>query len=229
MRVTASLRRSLRSPALLLVGLAGCPGDDAGTDPTAATTDEATSAATTEAGDTDATTDDPGPTSDTGQDAESSEGGDTTTGGGVDNPCGDVTISSGEPFSLDFGAAGSFSYEGDTQSCQMAGIHTGMWMGPDGTSLSFSGMSADPLTETQVGSIVNLIEVRWERSSGLKNGQADRFSAPSATAIVVEGGPFGAAAFMDPVKLCIYDVAEMNNINTGETATFPGPLGVACN
>ena len=163
-------------------------------------------------------------------DGDSGDGdsGDGDTGN-PDNPCGDISLGSGDPFTLDFGDVGTFTYEGGMPVCQMAGIHSGVWDGPDSTRFRFSGMSSTPLAETTTGTVINLTEVRWDRSAMLMNGQADLFTTNEAKAVVVSGGPFGGAAAWDPVTLCIYDVGEMSNINTGETATFPGPFGVACN
>ena len=123
-----------------------------------------------------------------------------------------------------------FSFDGTMPgACQMAGIHTGTWNGAESTAFSFSGMSADPLTDTTTGSELNLTEVRWERSAGLKSGQADRFSAGEARAVVTEGGPFGLTNPNGAVTLCIYEVATMNNINTGESVEFPVPMAFSCN
>jgi hypothetical protein len=159
-------------------------------------------------------------------------GGDTGVGGssvGGDNPCeGQQPPASGEAFDVDFGTPGSFSFDGDSQVCQMAGIHLGTWTSADGTALSFSGNSTDPLNPTDVGTIINVTELRWVRTETGPAERADRFTG-AAQAVVVAGGPFTAANAGDPVTVCLYDAEELNNINTGETATFPGPLAFTCN
>lgn len=200
-------------------------GPTTGTATTSGSTNEASTSETTGA-----TTDDPtvDPTSGGANEESGSESSSAT--GAIDNPCGDIALASEDPFSVDFGDAGSFEFPGGPVPCQFAGTHTGMWTGADGTALSFSGLNPEPLAgDTTTGTVIDLIELRWERSAGLKNGQADRFSAAEGKAMVVEGGPFGLTNAMGPAKLCIFDVAPMNNVNTGETATFPEPFGVACN
>ena len=227
--------------AVLALALAGCDSDsgggDAGGSTGASTATDGMSSGSS--GDSDpSTTDDPstteGPsttgepgTSTSGDGSSSESGGETT--GTVDNPCGAPMIASGDPFTIDFGDAGTFEFPGGDAVCQMAGIHTGTWNGADSTAFSFSGMSADPLSDTTLGSELNLTEVRWERSAGLESGQADRFSAGDARAVVIEGGPFGLTNPNGAVTVCLYQVGTMNNINTGETAEFPTPMAFSCN
>lgn len=225
---------------VLALALAGCDSDSGDGDTGGSTGSDAATTGMPSGSSTDSdssttddpsTTDVPGTTSSdpsTSGDGSSSDSGNETTGP-IDNPCGASSVASGEPFTIDFGEAGAFEFPGGDAVCQMAGIHTGTWNGAESTAFSFSGMSADPLTDTTTGSELNLTEVRWERSAGLKSGQADRFSAGEARAVVTEGGPFGLTNPNGAVTLCIYEVATMNNINTGESVEFPVPMAFSCN
>ncbi len=133
----------------------------------------------------------------------------------------------GDEFTVDFGEAGSFEYTGGPVSCQMAGIHTLRFEGADGTILTMHGQSQTPLMETAVGTVLTLTSVEWDRTAPAPAMRADRFSG-MGEAVVVSGGPFGAVNAFDPVKVCVYMVSDMNNINTGETAAFPTPMAFAC-
>ena len=144
-----------------------------------------------------------------------------------ESPCGSIP-EHGDPFTVDFGDAGSFVFPGGVANCQMAGIHTGRWIAADDTVLSLSGLGA-PGVATEVGSSITG-DLTWERTPQRPGApaQADRFTA-EATFTVIEGGPFAGAAAFDPVKLCVHSVAELSHVNTEETAPAPAAFAVTCN
>ncbi|MHC4837802.1 MAG: hypothetical protein ACYTF3_06405 [Planctomycetota bacterium] len=128
---------------------------------------------------------------------------------------------------VDFGEPGSFTFPGGAAACQMAGIHTGTWTAEDNTDLMFAGSSTTPINPTAPGTVIDGM-LTWNRTATGPGERADRFTGP-AKATPVEGGPFNAGNAFDPVKLCVYDMMELNNINTGEVAAAPSPFIVTCN